>query len=273
MKTKLEKLEARIQELIEIRMVSILPGQKIESAVVQQIAGAMQANINELQGKKIAPSDYTLVIPPSESNPWQDARLLDALRESIYTVGREAGLGFATPPTLSVSKDPKLAPGQVHVIASHKVESLGPTSNMPQREPAEADDSQIPENAFIIIDGRKVFPLKDRVINIGRRLENQLIVDDPRVSRTHAQLRAINGRYVIFDLNSTSGTFINGQRTSQTALYPGDVISLAGVTLVFGQDYLPPRPDLKDTGPLSPQVFERPTAVLKDRTDSRKRKK
>jgi pSer/pThr/pTyr-binding forkhead associated (FHA) protein len=104
-------------------------------------------------------------------------------------------------------------------------------------------------------------------------LENQLVIDDPRVSRTHAQLRAIKGRYVVFDLNSTGGTFVNGQRTSQSALYPGDVISLAGVTLVFGQDNPPPRPDLKDTGPISLQVFERPTAILKERTDFRKRKK
>jgi hypothetical protein len=273
MTAKLEKLEAQIQEMIEIRMVSILPGQKIESAVVQQLAGAMHANINEVDGEKIAPSLYTLVTPPNESNLWQDARLLEALRESLYAVGCEAGLEFATPPTLSVSTDPKLAPGQVRVIASHKIESLGPTINMPQREPAEVDEEHIPDNAFIIINGRKVFPLKDRVINIGRRLENQLVIDDPRVSRTHAQLRAIKGRYVLFDLNSTGGTFINGQRTSQTALYPGDVISLAGVTLVFGQDNPPQRLDLKDTGPMNPQIIDRPTAILKERASIRKRKK
>jgi pSer/pThr/pTyr-binding forkhead associated (FHA) protein len=248
MTAKLEKLEAQIQEMIEIRMVSILPGQKIESAVVQQLAGAMHANINEVDGEKIAPSLYTLVTPPNESNLWQDARLLEALRESLYAVGCEAGLEFATPPTLSVSTDPKLAPGQV-------------------------DEEHIPDNAFIIINGRKVFPLKDRVINIGRRLENQLVIDDPRVSRTHAQLRAIKGRYVLFDLNSTGGTFINGQRTSQTALYPGDVISLAGVTLVFGQDNPPQRLDLKDTGPMNPQIIDRPTAILKERASIRKRKK
>ena len=273
MNINLEKLEARIQELVEIKLVSILPGRKIESMVVGQLAKAMRSNISEIAGRKTAPNIYTLVTRPEETGPWQDGNLLEALKESLHKVGQEAGLEFAAPPTLSVSSDATLPPGEVRVIASHKVESLGPTSAMPQNDEKEADENHIPENAFLIIDGRKVFPLNTPVINIGRRLENHLVIDDPRVSRTHSQLRAIKGRYMIFDLNSTGGTFINGQRASQTVLYPGDVISLAGVTLVFGQDNPPPRPDLKDTGPLSPQTAERPTAVLRTRTDIRKKKK
>lgn len=57
-----------------------------------------------------------------------------------------------------------------------------------------------------------------------------------RVSRTHAQLRAVHGHYVLFDLNSTGGTYVNGQRISQHALKAGDVISLSGVPLIYGED-------------------------------------
>lgn len=109
---------------------------------------------------------------------------------------------------------------------------------------------EIPENTYLVFEGLRVFPLKEAVINIGRRIENALTIDDPRVSRSHAQLRAINGRYVIFDLNSTGGTYVNGNKVNQTVLYPGDVISLAGVQLIFRQDTLLPRPDLKETAPL-----------------------
>ncbi len=112
------------------------------------------------------------------------------------------------------------------------------------------DPARIPEDAFVIVDGIKVIPLNQPLIRIGRRLENNLVLDDPRVSRTHAELRAINGRYVLFDLNSTGGTFVNGLRITQSVVYPGDVISLAGVNLVYGQKNPPPRLDLKETSPL-----------------------
>jgi pSer/pThr/pTyr-binding forkhead associated (FHA) protein len=112
------------------------------------------------------------------------------------------------------------------------------------------DVATVPEDAFVIVDGIRVIPLTQPIVNIGRRVENNLVIDDPRVSRTHAQLRAINGRYIIFDLNSTGGTFINGERVTQSILYPGDVISLAGADLIYGQKNPPPRQDLKETSPL-----------------------
>ena len=115
---------------------------------------------------------------------------------------------------------------------------------------SEDDVGTIPEDAFVIIDGTRVVPLNQAVVNIGRRIENTLVVDDPRVSRTHAQLRAINGRYIIFDLNSTGGTFVNGKKVNQSILYSGDVISLAGADFIYGQKNPPPRPDLKETLPL-----------------------
>jgi pSer/pThr/pTyr-binding forkhead associated (FHA) protein len=127
-----------------------------------------------------------------------------------------------------------------------------------------ADSAVIPESAFLIVDGVKEFPLRKPVVNVGRRLDNDLVIDDPRVSRHHAQLRAIKSRYVLFDLNSSGGTFINGQRTSQTVLYPGDVISLAGVSLIFGQDIPLPQRDLGHTGPRSQAGADRATAIIRN---------
>jgi pSer/pThr/pTyr-binding forkhead associated (FHA) protein len=116
-------------------------------------------------------------------------------------------------------------------------------------ETTDDDTTTVPEEAFVVIDGVKVFPLTESVVTIGRRLGNTLVIDDVRVSRLHAQLRAINNRYVLFDLESSGGTFLNGRKISQAVVYPGDVISLAGVDLIYGQKNPPPRPDLKQTWP------------------------
>jgi pSer/pThr/pTyr-binding forkhead associated (FHA) protein len=94
----------------------------------------------------------------------------------------------------------------------------------------------IPVGAFLVVDGVQIVPLTQAVMSIGRAPENDLVINDQRVSRQHAQLRAVDGRFVIFDLDSTGGTILNGQPVVQHFLTPGDVILLAGVPLVYGQE-------------------------------------
>jgi pSer/pThr/pTyr-binding forkhead associated (FHA) protein len=103
-----------------------------------------------------------------------------------------------------------------------------------------------PNDAFLIKDMQTI-PLRRAMISIGRRHENEVVIDDSRVSRYHAQLRLIDGQYILFDLHSTGGTFINGRRIEQSVIYSGDVISLAGVELIFRASGAMPRPDLKET--------------------------
>lgn len=98
----------------------------------------------------------------------------------------------------------------------------------------------IPENVFLIFQGVKAFPLNQPLISIGRSHENTIVIDDPRISRRHLEIRVVQDHFVVFDLHSTGGTYINGQRINQGLLYPGDLISLAGVNLVFMQDRLLP---------------------------------
>lgn len=89
--------------------------------------------------------------------------------------------------------------------------------------------------AFLVIQNQ-VFPLTREVTLIGRRLTNHLVVDDRRVSRMHAQIRSINNQFLLVDLKSTGGTFVNGEKIYQIALYSGDQISLAGIPISFVQD-------------------------------------
>ena len=269
MKLKLEQLESRLQALIEVRLVSVLPGFQVEDLVIQKLASAMKNNlVDDPDGNKLVPNVFTLVVNPQSVERWQQPKLLDAMINSLKIVGEEAGLKFSAVPTISIVQNPQQEESVVDVVASHQLETAEETRGMtPANDtPASTDKKTFPKNAFLIVDGVKVFPLTEPVVNIGRRLDNQLVIDDPRISRNHAQLRAIKGRFVIFDLNSTGGTFVNGQRTSQSVMYPGDVISLAGVPLVFGQDNPPPRPDLADTNPLNEASGERPTAFLQRKT-------
>ncbi len=278
MKLKLEQLESNLQKLVEINLAGFLPGIKLEDRVIQNLAAAIRENIvQQKNDSPLAPNVFTLIVSTETSPMWKEQRTIDTLKNIITTASREAGLKIVGQPTITITTDDSYSPDEVRVIASHKLEPVAETQGMLNTSSGGSpeENSGFPENAFLIVEGVKVFPLNESVINIGRRLENQLVIDDPRVSRSHAQLRAIKGRFVLFDLNSTGGTFVNGQRTSQTVLYPGDVISLAGVALIFGQDTPPPRPDLGMTAPLEMGGrSDRPTAATEHNTvDIRPEKK
>jgi hypothetical protein len=268
---RLDQLEAKLQKLVEDQLAGILPGVKLEDRVIQRLATAVRENIVEQKDDRaIAPNMFTLIVSTDTSPMWKEESTITALKNIIITASRDVGLKFVTQPTINITTDDSFSAEEIKVIASHKLEPVGDTQGVQMsttNEDIEEGDN-IPDNAFLIVEGVKVHALNEPVVNIGRRLENQLVIDDPRVSRNHAQLRAIKGRFVLFDLNSTGGTFVNGQRTSQTVLYPGDVISLAGVALIFGQDNPPPRPDLANTAPLEsePGTSERPTATLEHNT-------
>lgn len=266
----IKEIESRLQALIEVDLPKILPGRKIEDIVIQKLAAAIHINIAEADDHTFyAPNTYTLILPASDVAKWQNPQLLATLIHSIETVAQEAGYQFIITPSITISTNGNLSENDAEVVASHRAGAMEDTNATPIDAGNTEDNNSMPENAFLIVEGVKVYPLAQSVVNIGRRLDNQLVIDDPRVSRNHAQLRAIKGRFVVFDLNSTGGTFVNGQRASQSVLYPGDVISLAGVTLIFGQDNPPPRPDLKDTAPLQSAASDRRTAFLKDQSTAK----
>lgn len=271
MKLRLEQLEAKLQKLVEDQLAGILPGLKLEDRVIQHLATAVRENIvQQKDDSPLAPNVFTLIVATETSPMWKEPRTIDTLKNIIVTASKDVGLKFIGQPMVTITTDDTYSPEEVRVVASHKLEPLGETQGLQNTSSGSdvAEITGIPENAFLIIEGVKVHPLNESVVNIGRRLENQLVIDDPRVSRNHAQLRAIKGRFVLFDLNSTGGTFVNGQRTSQTVLYPGDVISLAGVALIFGQDNPPSRSDTSNTSPLGfdTGMNERPTAVMDQNT-------
>ena len=71
------------------------------------------------------------------------------------------------------------------------------------------------------------FALEGDQLIIGRDAVHAVSINDAEVSRKHARLTFQGGKYVIEDLGSTNGTFVNGQRlVSPAVLKPGDVVSL-----------------------------------------------
>jgi hypothetical protein len=256
-------LEARLQKILEGHLLELLPGHKPEDHLAQRLATAMHGNIKlQADGTSQAPNMYVIVAHPATLASWHaNPEQLEILAEALRVTGEEAGLVFSIRPKLSTATDTNQPVGKMNIVATFRNEGVADTQDMPTNLPIPTGSETIPSNAFLILQGTKVVPLTQAVVNIGRRLDNQVVLDDPRVSRHHAQMRVIKGRFVIFDLGSTGGLFVNGQRANQSILYPGDVISLAGVTLIFGQD-IPAVRRSENVKPAPSVSADRPTAIL-----------
>lgn len=237
MKIKLAQIEARLQALIEGGAARLFPSAQKENDLTSRLLEALRNGIQTgRDGEAQAPNLYTLTVHPVQAQVfYSNPLLIEGLTQTLHAAGAEAGVQFSSPPVIRVAEDAGLSQGEIQVTAKHSRENLPQTSDM-DREFEGKNGDAIPPNAFLIVDGMHIFSLDQAVLNIGRRQDNQLVVNDARVSRVHAQLRAVKGQYVIFDLDSTGGTYVNGERIHQCKLYPGDVISLSGVPLVFGQD-------------------------------------
>ena len=74
-------------------------------------------------------------------------------------------------------------------------------------------------------DGAEL-PLEADVLNMGRAPDNHIVVNDRRVSRRHAILKREGTDYVLEDLGTPNGTFVNDQRIQRQVLAPGDAIRL-----------------------------------------------
>ena len=83
----------------------------------------------------------------------------------------------------------------------------------------------IPASYLIRGDGAEL-RLEGDVLNLGRSPDNHIVVNDKRVSRRHSVLKWEGAHYVLEDLDTSNGTFVNNQRIQRHVLAQGDVIKL-----------------------------------------------
>ncbi|MCJ7434535.1 MAG: FHA domain-containing protein [Anaerolineales bacterium] len=88
------------------------------------------------------------------------------------------------------------------------------------------------QNVFLIMN-RQMIPLEKKVTRLGRQLDNDVVFHEEAVSRSHAEIRYENGKYVLYDHGSTAGTFVNSKRVDRCVLNSGDIISFSFIQVMF----------------------------------------
>lgn len=91
----------------------------------------------------------------------------------------------------------------------------------------------VPEAALEASDGEPILLVKPETM-VGRVPGNDLVVNDTYVSREHAKLQNVNGQFIVADLGSSNGTFVNEQRVyGAQPLQPGDRVRFGRTTFIF----------------------------------------
>ena len=111
-------------------------------------------------------------------------------------------------------------------------------SQASKREPAWAETLELNARSFAYLEIqdelRTRHPISGERFRIGRHADNELMVADASISRFHAEIKHdLNNRYVIRDLESLNGIYINGRKARSAILGNGDLIELGDVTLKF----------------------------------------
>jgi hypothetical protein len=199
-----------------------------------EIASALQREINDRAA--IVDRDRTVVpnifqIELSDHDYTRLAVFRDALQGELATLVK----GYAAEQRYTllggvqvvISEDDELETGIFRVRSEARVEVAAQGTASLDSAAGEALTGQ-PRLEI----GRTAYPLVRAVTRIGRGADVDIRVDDPGVSRNHAEI-VMGTPLLVRDLNSTNGTTVDGQRITELALVEGTAIQVGSTTLVF----------------------------------------
>lgn len=236
--------EKLMEHVLEEQLFAWLPAQMTVKNTIFQITSAISA-IQESSPQENLQGDFLIQVAPEDYPLWYSNQMdLLHLSRMLVSICQGNGHPLEKPPAFHILANPNLAAGRLEVLPIRPMQETGETqyldspSEWKQAVPINIQLQQAEIQAFLTNSENVVYPLTKPVTNIGRREENDIVINDQRVSRQHAQIRRSNQHFMIFDLNSTGGTYVNNRRVTQTLLISGDVISIAGNLFIYAEEVM-----------------------------------
>jgi hypothetical protein len=246
------RFESRLESLVEFAFSRVLGNRIHAHDLAIKLARVMEDHLihdPRQRERPVAPDYYQINLERGvcsqllESQPELPALL------ARHLVDLAADLDFRLLHTPVVDFQPSdgLEASEVNISARHQGKKRSTTTVMQRVDvPASLD---APGNPHLLVNGQQSIPLSADVVNVGRARENQIVLDDPSVSRHHLQIRLNYGRYILFDAQSQGGTLVNNTPVIEHRLQTGDVIHIGNTRLVYMEDprgadtetdYMPP---------------------------------
>jgi pSer/pThr/pTyr-binding forkhead associated (FHA) protein len=225
--------------------------------LARKLVKEMDDHRNISVSRVYVPNEYTIYLAPGDREQFAsyEAQLRDELGDYLAEHARRESYVLLSPPQVDLETDEDLDVG-VFGIATRMVQPSGkaaegpptdaepgatmvykPTAPAPQEtEAASPIDLGIQrETAVLSWDGSRHEVSKRRVV-IGRSKDADVQVNDPNVSRRHAELRQEGTAYWIVDLDSTNGVEVKGKRVKRLKLEDGTRFTIGSTEIEFSRE-------------------------------------
>src|SRR5690349_4595272 len=254
----INRFESMMQGIVEGMFGRVFRSRLQPVELSSKLARAMDGNLQLMQDRRIAPNLYDIYLSPRDYAQFSDNErwVIPQLSEGLIAVARERNYTLTSRPILRFHEDPSMVTGQTRMEAQlldaralpqEGQQAAGGAGTMDETRsisPAEAQElarrtaeAEQVAPAWLTLNRPargKPMQITKPVIHLGRHLSNDVVVNDKRVSRYHAELRFEHGQFVLYDLGSTNGVGVNGVLTHQPVpLKNNDLISIGNHEFIF----------------------------------------
>ncbi len=255
----LRSIEHRIESIVEGVFGRAFRTHVQPVELARKLAKEMDDAKSVSVSRVYVPNEYTLYLCPGDREQFAsyEDSLLTELSDYLSEHARREGYALLSTPTVLMEEDEDLGVGEfgiaTRMVQPERPQSPTPPDVVPQAVPSqtriyrppptEAVSAELAEEhdlartpAAVIVSGTRR-ELGDGALVVGRASGCDVVVDDPNVSRRHAEIRREDGAYWIVDLGSTNGVTVNGKRVERARLTPEDHILIGTTEVRFESGY------------------------------------
>jgi len=245
----LRNLEAKLEGLVEGAFSRAFRSQVQPVEIARKLAKEMEEAKSVSLSRTYVPNQFWVYLSPEDHGRFEtyEDGLKKELSDYLLEHARSHGLALLTRPTIELESDDRLSLGEFGIQAklvkpaeagaeAEAVEGdFGHTMVYSTTGARRVEEPRQASRALLVGEDKRTVISGDPFV-IGRSRECDLVLDDPNVSRRHAELRREDGGWAVVDLGSTNGIKLNGKRSRGGRLNPGDEITLGISRLTFEQE-------------------------------------
>jgi hypothetical protein len=249
----LKSIENKLAGLVEGTFSRAFKSEVRPVEIARKLAREMEENKTFSVSRVYVPNEYVVYLSPDDHARFEEyeGALAKELSGYLLEHARREKLALLSRPTVELRTDDRLRLGEFGIQTRLVQDPDEPKAAAPRRSQGEMGHTSVysaaerlaepleqrraaPGTALLLLEGRRMVLDSDPTV-LGRSRDCDVVIDDPNVSRRHAELhRTPDGGWAVHDLGSTNGVLINGKRVKRTQqLAQGDRIELGTSELVF----------------------------------------